>query len=260
MSLSEQLTLSIVSHGHGPLVESLVAQLDALPELSDVHLIVTLNQSGETFRYEQHPTQKLHLTVVRNPTPLGFGANHNNAFERCSTRWFAILNPDLSISKEIFSSLINSAVTTGSSLIAPLVVNSLGHVEDSVRWNLTPWSLLKRKLRLPGESDLQDGHFRWFAGMFYIVESRAYRDIGGFDKKYFLYCEDYDFCARLHLAGRRLTFQRKIQVVHDARRATWKSRRYLVMHLKSMWRVWSSRPVWRIALKDSARWIGFRKE
>jgi N-acetylglucosaminyl-diphospho-decaprenol L-rhamnosyltransferase len=254
MPLANQLTLSIVSHGHGLLVEALVGQLDSIPELTDVHLVVTLNQPDESLKFEQTPTQRLRLSIIRNPVPLGFGANHNNAFTRCCTPWFAILNPDLSLSSDIFSALIQTAVTRGSALVAPLVVNSLGQIEDSVRWNLTPWSLFKRKLRIRGEAELKDGHFRWFAGMFYLVESRAYKDIGGFDTNYFLYCEDYDICARLHLAGHRLTFEHEIKVVHDAQRASWKSRRYLFLHMRSMWKVWSSWPVWRIALNDSFRW------
>lgn len=250
MSLSDQLTLSIVSHGHGALVEALIRQLDATPELVGVHLILTLNQQGEQLALEEEPLRRLRMSIIRNASPLGFGANHNQAFQCCETPWFAILNPDLSLPDDVFTALIATALERDLALVAPLVVNSEGRIEDSVRWNLTPWSLFKRKLRVAGEANVDDGRFRWFAGMFYLVRSSAYRQIGGFDARYFLYCEDYDLCARMHLAGQRVHFERDISVIHDARRTTWKSRRYLVMHLKSMARVWSSLPVWRIAIRD----------
>ena len=255
MSLSDTLTLSIVSHGHGALVETLVRQLDAIQELAGVKLVVTLNQTGEHVAFEKESPRNLRMSIIRNPSPLGFGANHNQAFQRCTTSWFAILNPDLSILSDVFTPLIEAANDRKAALVAPLVVNSDGRQEDSVRWNLTPWSLIKRKMRLDGEADLDDGRFRWFAGMFYLVTSNAYRQVGGFDSRYFLYCEDYDLCARMHLAGHRAFFQRDVLVIHDARRETWKSRKHLIMHLKSIWQVWSSLPVWRIALQDCLRWF-----
>lgn len=253
MSLSDNLTLSIVSHGHGVLVESLVRQLDTIRELAGVKLIVTLNLPGEHVAFEKEPPSNLLMTIIKNPSPLGFGNNHNQAFQCCNTRWFAILNPDLSIPTDVFTPLLSTSNERGAALIAPLVVNSDGQEEDSVRWNLTPWSLLKRKLQLAGEADLDDGRFRWFAGMFYLVQSNAYRDVGGFDSRYFLYCEDYDLCARMRIGGYRTIFLREICVIHDARRASLKSWRHLIMHLKSMFRVWTSLPVWRIAVQDTLR-------
>jgi GT2 family glycosyltransferase len=249
MPLSDSLTLSIVSHGHGMLIESLVRQLDQIFELEGVKLIVTLNEPGEYVAFDKDSPRKLRTIIIRNSAPLGFGANHNAAFQHCTTRWFAILNPDLSVPTDVFTALITTASERGAALVAPLVLNTDGREEDSVRWNLTPWSLLKRKMRFAGESDLGDGRFRWYAGMFYLVMSSAFRHVGGFDSRYFLYCEDYDLCARMHLAGHRVLFQRDISVIHDARRASRNSFKHIMLHLKSMWQVWSSLPVWRIAFQ-----------
>ncbi|WP_415840585.1 glycosyltransferase family 2 protein, partial [Roseateles saccharophilus] len=156
----------------------------------------------------------------------------------------------LVIVDDVFTPLVDIASTDQAGLIVPRIVNSNGSREDSVRWNLTPWSLLKRRLKRAGEDNIDDGKFRWFAGMFYVVNSNVYRSVGGFDTRYFLYCEDYDLCARAHLAGHQMHLARHLQVIHDARRSSWKSRRYLAMHLKSLLRVWLSTPVWRIALRD----------
>ncbi len=254
MSLSDTLTLSIVSHGHGALVDTLVRQLDAIEQLAEVNLIVTLNLVGEVVAFDNSAPHNLKLTIIRNRSPLGFGANHNQAFKLCTTPWFAILNPDLSITSDVFTTLIQTAYEKQAALVAPLVVNSDGEEEDSVRWNLTPWSMLKRRMRVAGEADLNDGRFRWFAGMFYVIQGNAYGQVGGFDSRYFLYCEDYDLCARLHLAGFRAVFQRDVRVIHDARRETWKSKAHFIMHLRSLLRVWFSSSVWRIALQDCFRW------
>lgn len=119
MNLSDQLTLSIVSHGHGHLLENLVGQLDANPKLKGVRLIVTLNQYEESFSFEKKITRNLQLSIIRNPAPLGFGANHNQAFKRCETAWYAIMNPDLSLAVDSFYSTIDAAIERGASSPCP---------------------------------------------------------------------------------------------------------------------------------------------
>lgn len=253
MKLSDQLSLSVVSHGQGHLVERLVSQLDEILELKGVKLIVTLNVPGESFRYEAILPKRLQLQVLRNVAPLGFGANHNQAFAQCLTPWFGVLNPDLQIPQDIFSPLLKIGAAEGAALLAPLVIDPVANREDSVRANLTPWSLVKRHLL--GSSDVrpQHGQFQWFAGMFYLIRSEAYREVCGFDTHYFLYCEDYDFCARLHLSDHLLRYVPEVQVLHDSQRSSWRSLRYLKMHLASLIRVWTSYPVWRIALRSVFR-------
>ena len=250
MDLSNTITLSIVSHGHCILVENLIHQIDSIPSFEGVSVVVTLNLYDEVFSYDYKKTSRLKLIIIRNMTQLGYGANHNQAFKKCLTPWFAILNPDLSLHNDIFSQLIETASHSHVSLIVPRVVNYRGDQEDSIRWNLTPWSLIKRRLRITGESCLDDGKFRWFAGMFFIVNSADFLEISGFDEGIFLYGEDYDLCARMHLAGMTLLFQPDICVVHDARRTSRSSLKFLLMHVKSLLYIWLNSKVWRIAFKD----------
>lgn len=250
MSLASLITLSVVSHGHGPLLLRLLDDLDALHSLQGATVLVTLNSPDE--RIDLAHYQHLSIQTLRNPVPKGFGANHNAAFKRCTTPWFAILNPDLRIVGDIFSGLITSGNVSNAALLAPRVVDNVGVPEDSVRANLTPWSVIKRVAGLERlHTSVLEAGFRWYAGMFYLVRSTAYAAVGGFDESYFLYCEDFDLCARMHLDGMPIAFEPTFGVVHAAQRASHRSGRHLRMHLVSLLRVWLSPPVWRIALKDA---------
>lgn len=248
--LDTLVSLSIVSHGHGDLVSALLNQLDDDPHLSGVTVILTLNKQGEQVDFHADKAKNIRLIVVRNELPCGFGANHNKAFSLITTPWFCVLNPDLVVRPGVFLDLITCATELSVSLLAPAVFNSDGEIEDSVRENLTPWSIIKRRLLRAYSIDHRPGRFKWFAGMFLVIKSADFDDIGGFDERYFLYCEDYDLCARLFLAGRKLYFCEGVSVVHDAQRRTWKSPRYLSMHLRSIFRVWFSRPVWLVGLRQ----------
>lgn len=254
-ALRDALTLSIVSHGHGALVERLLAQLDALRSLRGVTLLLTLNLAGE--QVDVSHCRQLKVKVLRNPAPKGFGANHNAAFTQCTTPWFVVMNPDLSMTHgDVFSVLLEHARQGHHQAIAPLILNSSGGQEDSVRANLTPASLFRRQAMGRRRTAVASGPsgpgrpFYWLAGMFLMIDSIAYRSLGGFDERFFLYCEDYDLCARLYVGGHSYLSDASCAVVHDAQRDSHRSWRHLRWHLGGLLKVWLSRPFWAIALSS----------
>jgi GT2 family glycosyltransferase len=137
-------------------------------------------------------------------------------------------------------------------LLAPRVLGADGTPEDAVRANLTPLSLLtrhglqKRKALQPSEPACRGRRFYWLAGMFMLLRSTAYRAVGGFDERFFLYCEDYDLCARLYLAGNAIMLVEQASVIHEAQRDSRRSSKHLRWHLQSLGRVWRSRAFWRV--------------
>ncbi len=245
------ITISIVSHGHGQLLADLLSDLARHSNSAEWKIIITLNLSSEAFSTEDWPT--LNIVLLRNKTPKGFGANHNTAFEFCNTPWFAVLNPDLRLPENPFPLLLERAAgLTRLGVIAPRIVDSTGHTEDSVRENLTPWSLLRRKLN--PQSGRVEAHetnegFFWIAGMFMMFPSAAYLQVSGFDERFFLYCEDYDLCARLRRAGFSLAVETRVASVHHAQRDSHRSSRHLRWHLTSLIKVWTSSAYW---------WVMFR--
>jgi hypothetical protein len=248
----DRLTISIISHGHGEMVEELLSDLDDAALVSTLRIIVTYNvpeKQLDTGRFS-----RLDIVVVANKRPQGYGKNHKNAFRYCSTPWFAVLNPDLRMPKEPFSSLVGkSARYPNVGVVCPLIVNSAGQLQDFVRSNLTPLSLLRRRLggdqAISPTAPAERGRtFYWFAGMCMLFQAEAFRRIGGFDERFFLYCEDYDICARLYSAGYSLLVDPETHVIHDAQRSSRHSLRYFCWHLSSLTKVWCSRAFWRLTL------------
>lgn len=228
------ITVSVVSHGHGDMVVRLVAQLLALPEVSGV--ILTRN-IPELLSLQQDSRLKL----LENPVPLGFGANHNAAFGQCDTPFFCVLNPDIELNGNPFPALCAQLRTGGGGVCAPLILGADGAVEDSVRPFITPWRMVLRKLGVAagGPAPVIDGppvYPDWVAGMFMLFDTRAYRQVGGFDPAYFMYCEDTDICTRMWRAGMQVMVCPAVQVIHHAQRASRRSLRHLRWHVASMLR------------------------
>lgn len=239
-----QGTISIVSHGHGPLVVTLLQDLVRQQEIERWLVIVTLN-IPEPFE----PVPGLRMKVIYNDAPKGFGANHNAASVKAEGALYAIVNPDIRVHDDRFlQQLCALDWNDGAPLRAPIVVGPNGTEEDSVRRNLSAPNLFARRYRRSRgwEANPDSSKFFWLAGMFLIAPVIRFHALGGFDDRYRLYCEDYDLCARWRIAGGRVELIRDLQVVHDARRDSHRSMRHMRWHVASLLRVWRSVPFWRI--------------
>ena len=239
MNTVTQLTASVVSHGQMRLVNTLIADLvrHAGPQLT--RLVVTLNvPEVEPVRAHGTPFQ---IITLCNDRARGFGTNHNRAFQHCTTGWFAVLNPDLRLSDDALGRLL-AAREPQDGVIAPLIFNADGTPADAARRVPTPLQVAGRRLRRQPHGP--DPDFDWLAGMCLLLNSEAFRSLGGFDERYHLYCEDTDLCLRMQLAGWRLRHVTGVKLVHDARRDSHRSMRYLGWHITSLLRLWTSRVFW----------------
>lgn len=226
------ISISIVSHGHGEMVWSLVRQVLNFSEVS--RIILTINITEHVPEFDDPK-----IEIVYNSLPKGFGANHNAAFDLIESNFFCVLNPDITFEENPFAHLIKFFENPQVGLVAPMVLAPNGTPEDSMRHFLTPWSMIKRILRINnGAYVVKKGsnHLNpdWVAGMFMLFCSKAYRQLNGFDEKYFMYCEDADICARLWKAKYTIIGCLSTCVIHGAQRASHRSFRHLSWHIYSM--------------------------
>ena len=227
------ITVSIVSHGHGQMVWGLAYKLSTLENVSKI--IITLNIP------ELSPDDvPACVEIIHNNIPLGFGANHNQAFQRCKTNYFGVLNPDIDLIEDPFPELLKTISNPSVGVVGPKVIGQNGMQEDSLRQFPTPMRLLQRYFS-PNKVDnyvvSDDTIFpEWIAGMFMLFKSVDYKGICGFDTRYFMYCEDADICTRLWLSGKLVAVNPNSTVIHEARRASRKSIQHFTWHIASLMR------------------------
>ncbi|MGV8803651.1 MAG: glycosyltransferase family 2 protein [Polaromonas sp.] len=236
------LSLSIVSHGQCELVNALLGDLQKQCNLAEIEVLLTLNIPEDLPPLLANPG--LRVKLIRNPAPLGFGANHNRAFAQAEGDFFGVLNPDVRLHSPVFDVLMDSLKNPALGVVAPLVVNRQGLIEDSARRFPTPLKILcKAAGSCRGGDyvvDAEPVYPDWLGGMFMLFRREVYRDMGGFDERYFLYYEDVDLCARIWLKGLSVALIPQVRVMHDARRTSHKSASYLKMHIRSMLRFFLS--------------------
>lgn len=230
------VSISIVSHGQINLVKDLLADVDFYCHGFSYEVLLTLNIDEPIDVCIADFSHK--AMVVRNAVPKGFGANHNQAFQRATGEYFCVLNPDIRLQNNPFPDLIDAVSQHQLGVCAPMVLNPAGGVEDSARRFPTPFLLVSKALGLRAERNYPITgrliHPDWVGGMFMLFPSSVYQKIGGFDESYFLYYEDVDICARLYLNAMSVGLLPSVHIVHMAQRASHKNRRYFVMHIQSI--------------------------
>lgn len=228
-----EITLSVVSHGQGRLVNEFLGDLARFSPGLD--LILTCNIP------EQAAINGDGLQSFRrfdNASPKGFGANHNAAFRHCEDGFFCVANPDVRLSGDPFPGLLACMDDPKVGLVAPRVIDPAGNAEDSARYFPTLPGLASKALGFDeGRYPVTGGspmRVDWVAGMFMLFRAEAFREIGGFDDGFFLYYEDVDICARLWKAGWKVVLHPGVEVIHAAQRTSRRNPRYMAWHLSSM--------------------------
>ena len=248
------ISISVVSHEQAALVDHLLHDIESNCRAISFELILTLNMdeslpfAADGFSFP--------IKVIRNESPMGFGANHNQAFTHATGQYFCVLNPDIRFSGDPFPSLLECLENPVVGVAAPLVLGEDGEVEDSARHFPTPLKIICKAFGgcKGGDYAVRDELVfpDWAGGMFMLFPRSVFERLGGFDQRYFLYYEDVDLCARLQLLDYQIALCPQAQVIHLAHRSSHRSFRYFRWHLTSMLRFFFSPVYWRVQCR---KWL-----
>ena len=225
-----------------PMIFTLLLDLEIHCRKSLQEVILTLNLP-EDLAFDTHDFS-FSLLVLRNSTPMGFGANHNQAFKSSRGSLFCVLNPDIRIDQNPFDALSLILRDSSVGVTAPMVLGISGAVEDSARRFPTFRKILQKLFFREWKSDYSlqrvPVDVDWVGGMFMFFRRSVFSPLNGFNERYFLYYEDVDLCARLNLAGLRAIVDPSVQVVHHAQHTSHRNLKYFRWHVGSLLRFLSS--------------------
>jgi GT2 family glycosyltransferase len=184
------------------------------------------------------------VRIIRNTRPLGFAANQNQAFSHATGHYFCVMNPDIRLNEDPFPALLSCLQHASVGVAAPVVLGENGEMEDSARHFPTPFKILCKAFGKCKGSDYvvkNEPIFPdWVGGMFMLLPSELFKQLNGFDQKFFLYYEDVDLCARLRVKGFEVVLCPTARVVHLARRTSHRDFKHLRWHMASMLRFFCS--------------------
>ena len=136
---------------------------------------------------------------------------------------YLILNPDLVVRPGLVRLLAAALAEPRVGIVAPLVLGSDGHRQDSLRREpslLRALGLNSTGIPLLSEYVTGDDAYAaardadWALGAALMFSRTCYDAVGGWDESYFLYSEETDFCLRARDLGWRTRLVPDAVVVH----------------------------------------------
>lgn len=218
MIKEKKYSFSVISHNQKDLVLNLIDSIEKL--VTDYEIILTNNTTQEISSLYK----KKNIKIIQNKTIKGFGTNHNYAFNHSSGLYFIVINPDIVITR--WPKILN---LEKNNIYTGIVIDETGYKADNIRGFPSIPNLFTRyiKLKINYKSI-------WFAGMLLILHKDDYKNLNGFDDRFFMYLEDTDLCLRAKHKCFNLIENKNLEVIHDCRRYSRKKLKYLLIHLKSL--------------------------
>lgn len=170
------------------------------------------------------------VTIIEPKSNLGFGKANNLGLEQAKGKYILFVNPDVIFLTDInpLTDILETDPQIG--LIGPVTYNGdgkilpscgeypaiknflsyhffLNHLFPRIKW----WGNLPMKY-----FDFKDTReVDWISGAFMLGRKSTLKQIGGFDKDFFMYSEDIDICWRLKKLGFKIIFSDKANIIHN---------------------------------------------
>lgn len=257
------LTVTIASWNTRERLRECLNSLLALSDEARTQIIVFDNAStdGSPEMVRQCFPQ---VTLIASERNLGFGSAHNRAMAAGSGRYFMALNPDAIVKPGTLSGLVAFAdAHPRAGIVGPRIVNPDGTLQYSCRRFPTIQAALFRntllgklfpKNRFTGDYLMRDwAHDEprlvdWVSGAAMMVRAEMRAEIGGFDERFFMYCEDVDWCLRAHQAGWEVWYAPVGEVVHVIGSSTDQVANQMIrMFHHSMWLYYKKHEVEKVS-------------
>jgi GT2 family glycosyltransferase len=195
------------------------------------HEIVVVDNASRDGSVDAVRSRWPEVRVIALHSNVGFASANNEGIRRTESELILLLNSDTIVPEGSLDRLIAALrELPDASIVGPKIVDGAGRAELSYGRMMTPLSELRQKLFLRYASPLRlaattskTRRVDWVTGACLLVRRRDAEAAGLLDERYFMYCEDVDFCAAVRANGGTVYFTPLAQIVH-LRGRSWGSR------------------------------------
>lgn len=234
------ITASIVLFNEN--LETLKKTVDSFLETSCKKKLYLIDNSPKNHleKHFNHPDIE-YLFVDEN---IGFGSAHNLVLKKINSNFHLILNPDVEFSSNVIPTLINELECNSKLVfITPKVIYPNKKIQYVCRKHPTFFDLINRKLKI-SKSQIFKNEYRnqdlekpfspeFIHGCFMLFKTDDFKNLGGFDERYFLYMEDADICRKIDKIGKKILYFPRVEVIHQHQKGSSKSIKLFFYHFLS---------------------------
>jgi N-acetylglucosaminyl-diphospho-decaprenol L-rhamnosyltransferase len=167
------------------------------------------------------------VKFIQNSINVGFGRANNQAFEHATGQFILLLNTDAFVREDTVTKTISFMKSNSNcGVLGVRLVGSDGELQPSCRYFPTPLNIFLLRIGLqrwaPWSVPVDDmtwDHSEvrecdWVPGCYYLVRREVVDQVGLFDPRYFLYCEEVDHCRAVKNIGWKVIYFPHTTVVH----------------------------------------------
>lgn len=233
------ISVIIVAYQSGPTLERCLAGLRA-QTFTDFEVLLVDNASSDGAPQAAAAADPS-IRLIQPGANLGFAAGNNLAAAQAHGRRLVLLNPDAYARPDWLEAMVAGAVRhpevhcfTSLQMVAdePDLMDGAGDVMTSAG---IPFRGGYRR-RLP--TALREGEVFSACGAATMIDRDLFLRMGGFDERFFCYCEDVDLGYRLRLAGQATLLLPQAVVEHVGSASTGVRSDFAIFH-GSRNRIWT---------------------
>ena len=181
--------------------------------------------------------------VFENNDNIGFGAAHNKVLPSLSSEYHAVINPDISFDYDVISEICEYLDQHPEAVMAtPKILSPDGTEQLLPKRMPTLKYLFARRLHLSkrladeytraNENITTPTNIDFCTGCFFVIRTEVFKELNGFDDRFFMYFEDTDLTLRAKQFGEAV-FLPDSHVTHLWEKSSAKSLKYFLIHLNS---------------------------
>jgi GT2 family glycosyltransferase len=247
------LTIGIVNYNTKEDLEFCLQSIFKNPPHFNYSIIVVDNNSKDSSKEFLKNLNHKNIIKVYNTVNNGLGSACNQIAKLAETTYILFLNPDVIVKKDSIDRLVSFmkeskevAIVTGKLLNPdgtlqlscrkfPTILYALFGRESIFR-KLFPNNPISKKYMLYDLDYNKVQYPDWVRGAVLLVKCNLFKEIGGFDERFFLYLEDTDLCLRFRKIGYDIAYNPEAIFYHKLGSSTKKKELHSkLMHNISMY-------------------------
>lgn len=240
------ISISIVTYNSEKVIGNLLTSLyEHTKENSFAVYVIDNGSSDNTVSLIKNNFPQVKLIEQENK---GFGGGHNAVLSQLDSKYHAMINPDIVFQSDALHTLFTYMEEHEDVVIGnPLIHNPDGTRQEVPCKQPTYRYAFSRELErfggpfkkwrdeytmrtIPFEQPID---VEFCTGCFIFIRTALFKELNGFDERFFMYCEDADLTRRAMQHGRAVCVA-TATVVHDWERASGHNWKLFRIHLSSI--------------------------
>jgi GT2 family glycosyltransferase len=216
-----EVSILVVSHNTLVDLERCLQSLhDTPPSIS--HEVVVIDNASSDGSAAVVQSRWPQVRLIALDSNVGFARANNLGFRQTHSELVLLLNSDTIVPACAIDHLVRELRDLpGAAIVGPRLVSDAGVAELSFGRMMGPMAEFRQKFlqRIARQRRIEELTSRpqrvdWVTGACLLVRRADAEAVGLLDERYFMYCEDVDFCASIRARGGRVYFTPRAKVIH----------------------------------------------